>query len=744
MLIMDSAAQAGIPELWGGLECTIVRIRNKWRDQFVDTGHSSRVDDLDRVAALGIRTLRYPILWESVSPRSADEVQWSWHDERLERLRALGIDPIAGLLHHGSGPRYTNLLDETLPEQLAVHARRVAERYPWINQYTPVNEPVTTARFSALYGHWYPHKSDQKSFCRALINQCRAVALSMRAIREINPQARLVQTDDLGKTFSTPKLRYQADYENGRRWLTFDLLFGRVGRSHPWFEIFLKEGISENELFSFLENPCPPDIVGINHYLTSERYLSEDRQGFPRHHWGSNGRHRYADAEAVRIPSLSGLVGPYARLDEAWQRYHAPIAVTEVQHGCSRDEQLRWLMEVWQAARDLRENGADIRAVTVWAMFGATDWNTLLREHNGFYEPGAFDIRSPAPRPTIIAKATAALAGEGGFDHPVLDVPGWWRRNGRFYGRSHREDAQHPAGTRRILIIGARDELGQALSRVARHRGLEYHRITETECDLSSTRAIRNAIAHRRGWAVIDAREIETGEGAPDAELHGLQSGAIARACAEARVPFLAFSSHLVFDGTLGRPYVESDIPCPDGTEGTVAAELERRILKANPRSLIARTGPLFGPWDDHNFALTMLEVLADEPGAAFDDTAMVSPSYLPDVIHAALDLLIDGESGIWHLVNKNPMSELAVAQLLGECGGIAAPPLPQRNRAVRTVSLSSEKAQIVPSLESALRRFVADTKVRWTERPPAIGEAQEALASGRGQRPADALAAGP
>ena len=85
---------------------------------------------------------------------------WGFADERLDRLQNLGIAPIVGLVHHGSGPRYTNLLDDGFAPGLAAHALAVAQRYPWLEAYTPVNEPLTTARFSALYGHWYPHATD--------------------------------------------------------------------------------------------------------------------------------------------------------------------------------------------------------------------------------------------------------------------------------------------------------------------------------------------------------------------------------------------------------------------------------------------------------------------------------------------------------------------------------------------------------------------------------------------------------
>ena len=52
------------PEIWGGLECTINRVKDQYRDQLELTGHYCRNDDIDRIAQLGIRKLRYPILWE--------------------------------------------------------------------------------------------------------------------------------------------------------------------------------------------------------------------------------------------------------------------------------------------------------------------------------------------------------------------------------------------------------------------------------------------------------------------------------------------------------------------------------------------------------------------------------------------------------------------------------------------------------------------------------------------------------
>src|SRR5207253_2761524 len=123
-----------------------------------------------------------------------------------------------------------------------------------------------------------------------------------------------------------------------------------------------------------------------------------------------------------------GVVGPAGLMREVWARYQIPIAITEVQLACTRDEQLRWLNEIWRAAEGARATGVDVRAVTAWALLGAHDWDSLLTEVRGSYESGAFDLRAPQPRPTAVARAIASYARSGKFDHPVLASPGWWRR----------------------------------------------------------------------------------------------------------------------------------------------------------------------------------------------------------------------------------------------------------------------------------------------------------------------------
>jgi dTDP-4-dehydrorhamnose reductase len=411
-----------------------VRVGNTWRDQVRETGHHERASDLDHLAALGLRTLRYPILWERVTREHPSACGWEWHDERLTGLRNRGIDVIGGLLHHGSGPATTNLLDPGFPEGLAAHAAQAAARYPFVETWTPVNEPLTTARFSCLYGHWYPHERNEAAFLRALVNQCRAVLLSIRAIRAVVPRARLMQSEDLGRVFGTAPLRGQVEYENERRWLTFDLLCGRIKRGHPWRARLEAAAISSDHLDELATGEAQPDLIGINHYVTSDRFLDHRLHLYPPHLRGGNGRQHYADTEAARVELEDGMGGWEARLREAWDRYGLPVAVTEAHLGCDdQPDQVRWLMQAWRAAQSLRAEGTDIRAVTAWALLGLIDWDSMLRERRGRYEPGALDVSNGTPRPTLLAQAITALAHKGTFTHPALLGLGWWQRDDRIH-----------------------------------------------------------------------------------------------------------------------------------------------------------------------------------------------------------------------------------------------------------------------------------------------------------------------
>jgi dTDP-4-dehydrorhamnose reductase len=710
---------AGTPplELWGGVECTVNRVGDMFRDQLVLSGHHVRLDDLDRFAALGLRTLRFPVLWERTATADSGSLDWRWSDGWLGRARELGMRPIVTLVHHGSGPAGTHLLDPAFPERLARYARLVAERYPWIEAYTPVNEPLTTARFSALYGLWYPHARSDLEFVRAVLIQCRASVLAMRAIREIAPAARFIQTEDLGRTEATPMLAYQAAFDNERRWLTFDLLTGRLGPDDRLWRHMRGLGIEEAALEWFGGNGCAPDLLGINHYLTSNRYLDTNLERYPPDTWGGNGRHRYADVEAVRVVDDPATASDL--LAEAWDRFHRPLAITEVHLGCTREEQLRWLRAIWDQAHRARERGVDVRAVTAWALLGTFDWNSLLTRAAGHYEPGAFDVRGPAPRLTALGRMVGGLAA--GESLPALArAPGWWERSVRFaHGHGRRPPAVRLSAPtaetgRPILVTGAGGTLASAVERIARLRGLEVLALDRRALDIADHAAVAAALDRYEPWAVVNAAgyvRVRAAEDEP-ARCHrenGEGPARLAAACRPRAIGLVTFSSDLVFSGDGQRPYLESDAPAPASVYGASKAAAERHVAELMPEALIVRTSAFFGPWDRFNLLTQGLEALRSAREWTVP-RAVVSPTFVPDLVNAALDLLIDGERGIWHLANQGAVSWLELLRAGAELAGVSTSRLREEEGPARSFTvLGSERGALLPRLDEALERYIRE-----------------------------------
>ncbi|MGF6182002.1 dTDP-4-dehydrorhamnose reductase [Massilia sp. UYP32] len=721
--------------LWGGLECTVNRVRDNYFSQMDRNGHAGRLQDIERFASLGIQAIRYPVLWERTAPDGVDKADWSWPDERLPALRQLGVTPIVGLVHHGSGPRHTSLIDPAFPDLLAEYAGAVAARYPWVEYYTPVNEICTTARFSGLAGVWYPHGGDEATFIRALLVQCRATVLSMRAIRAVNPQAKLVQTDDLSKTYGTPEMEEITGFFNERRWLAWDLLCGMIDENHKLWRYLLDSGAGEEELRWFRDNPCPPDVVGVNYYITSERWLDHRPERYPETHRHVFRGVPHADVEAPRaLATPTPGIAPL--LMETWERYGLPIAITEAHIDANREDQMRWLLEIWNAALKARQQGADVRAVTVWALLGSFDWNCLVTECRGYYEPGPFDVRGPAPRPTAVATLMRELASKRPLSNPVLQGEGWWRRPGRFLCK--------PVATRTavadiavrsqfksspvqpILISGASGTLGSSFKRICEKRNLACHVLTRQEMDITDPASVEAAIVRFKPWAIVNAGGyVRVDEAEADFDRcmreNTLGPTVLALACIRHALRFMTFSSDLVFDGAREQPYVESDLANPLGVYGRSKLEAEQRVLDADPQALVIRTSSFFGPWDQHNFVTQALNALdVGLPFQAASDVT-VSPTYVPDLVNVSLDLLIDRERGIWHLTNGEAVSWFELARRACAAAGVSSERLQEVSveecgyaaRRPGYSALSSERGLLLPSLDDALKRYVEAVQER-------------------------------
>ena len=381
-----------------------------------------------------------------------------------------------------------------------------------------------------------------------------------------------------------------------------------------------------------------------------------------------------------------------------------------------------------QAARHGRRDGIDMRAVTVWSLLGSFDWNCLVTERKGYYENGPYDLRGPAPRPTALATLMRELATGRTPSSPVLQGLGWWRRPQRLvcppmpFGPALVPALVTSAEPGRpILISGAAGTLGSAFARLCAERHLACHVLTRQEMDIADPASVDAAIRRYRPWAIVNAGGyVRVQRAEQDAErclrenAHG--SAVLATACARHAIGLLSFSSGLVFDGSKGSPYVESDPVAPLNVYGQSKAEAEQRVLAVHPRALMVRTSAFFGPWDRHNFVTRALRTLAaGQPFTAASDL-IVSPTYVPDLVDTCLDLLIDGEAGIWHLSGGSALSWAELARRAADLAGVSTERLLARPATALDMgaahpvfsALGSERGQLMPPLNDALGRYLA------------------------------------
>ena len=709
------------PALWGGIECTINRVNNDFLDQLELGGFYEHPEWINAIAALDVKVIRFPVLWEKHQPALDKPIDWKFSERQLDTLNKHGITPIAGLLHHGSGPLFTNLSDANFPRLFSEYASQVANRFPWIKYYTPVNEPLTTARFSGLYGLWYPHKKNDAAFIKMLLNELKATVLAMNKIREVNPQAQLVQTEDLGKTYSTPLLSYQAEFENHRRWLTFDILSGRVNKMHPLWNYFMRLGTDENALQFFIDNPCPPDIIGVNHYLTSERFLDERTERYAQHLVGGNSLHNYADTEAVRV-RIAEQHGIKVLLKEIWDRYHIPLAITEVHLHCTREEQLRWLKEVYDTAATLNNEGIHIMAVTSWAMLGSFGWNTLLtcKREDCDYETGAFDISNGFARPTALSGLIKDLVHHRVPATKVLEQTGWWKRSSSFVKGAEEKDQPRNSSTGQpIVILGKTGVLGDACSRICTERNLYHQLLGRQDADICNSEQLEAMVHRYQPWCIINAAGFAKADDAENnPELcyreNYLGPQKLAILSEKHKIKLVNFSTDLVFDGKKKDPYDEDDPPDAVNVFGHSKQLAEIFCKNVNPSSLIIRTSAFFLPWNKYNFVYSMLSKLAAGEKPVVADDINISPTYVPHLVHAMLDLVIDNEQGIWHLTNNTGLSwyqfACRIAERAGFNPGHIKPGYNLKTAAMRPPNsmLTSKKYKLLPDLNKAIEQYLS------------------------------------
>ena len=334
-------------------------------------------EDFALVEELGVRTLRYGVpLYKVWSGHGSYD--WEFSDLVFAELRARRIIPIADLCHFGVPDWIGDFQNPDFPELFACYAGAFAERYPWVQLYTPVNEMFVCATFSAAYGWWNEQLTTDRGFVTALKHIVKANVLAMHAILSVRSDAIFIQSESTEYFHAeNPAALGAAEILNERRFLSLDLNYGRCVNSEM-YRLLMDNGMCPEEYDFFMQRHLKSHcIMGNDYYETNEHNVSAEGK-----------------------TTSSGEIFGYNEITrQYYERYRLPVMHTETNtcEGKRGDEAVRWLRKEWANVLRVRNSGMPIVGFTWSSLIDQVDWDVALREPRGRPWPvGLYDLdRNP-------------------------------------------------------------------------------------------------------------------------------------------------------------------------------------------------------------------------------------------------------------------------------------------------------------------------------------------------------------
>jgi beta-glucosidase len=309
---------------------------------------------------LGVPCARYGVPWHRIQP-NPNTWDWTFPDETLERLLALGVAPQVDLVHYGL-PAWIEgaYLHPDYPNLVAEYAARLAERFRGrITWYTPLNEPRITGWYCGRLGWWPPFRRSWPGFVALMLAIAKGMVETVKAFESVDPEIvpYFVDATDLFDT-DAPEFEDEAKRRQEVVFLALDLVSGGIDERHALWLWLLKNGAREADLTWFLDNAVTLPVIGMNLYpMFTQKKLLRD----------AGGRFR------IRMPYAGAdLITRLGRL--YYERYRVPLMISETASMGSLRRRLDWLGASVAATRQLREEGIPLVGYTWWPMFSLVTW----------------------------------------------------------------------------------------------------------------------------------------------------------------------------------------------------------------------------------------------------------------------------------------------------------------------------------------------------------------------------------
>ncbi|MBV9988713.1 MAG: glycoside hydrolase family 1 protein [Chitinophagaceae bacterium] len=357
-------------------------IENSYPNIILPDGTIKRVDEMEKTGhykhwrtdfglldEMGIEFLRYgpPYFSTHTGP---GQYNWDFTDDTFHALQELNITPIVDLCHFGVPDWMGDFQNPDFPYYFAEYARAFAQRFPYLQLYTPVNEIFIAAMFSAQYGWWNERLQSDRAFVTALKHIAKANVMAMHAILSVRPDATFIQSESSEYFHATdPEAVPLARFLNQKRFLSLDLTYG-YPLTVAMYEYLLSNGMTKEEYQWFHENQIKARcVMGNDYYVTNEHLVHPD---------GST----QASGE---------IFGYYVITNQYYKRYKLPIMHTETNIKMPACKE--WLIKQWANVHRLKHDGVPVIGFTWYSLLHQVDWDSALRNDAGnVNELGLYDL----------------------------------------------------------------------------------------------------------------------------------------------------------------------------------------------------------------------------------------------------------------------------------------------------------------------------------------------------------------
>jgi beta-glucosidase/6-phospho-beta-glucosidase/beta-galactosidase len=334
-----------------GFECSTFLWKDRGRrDLMAETQHDAHAaEDYRILRDLGIAVAREGIPWPLVD--RGGEYDFSRIDPFIDAMNENQILPIWDMCHYGY-PEDIDPFADGFTERFAAYCRAAAEyvvpktRGPHF--FTPINEITFFSFCGGEWGWVAPYRKTREERFEFRIALCRAAIAGVKAIREVDPEARMVHIDPLVQVVAPRDRPDQIEAAHHETYvdtfLAWDMLYGK-------------------EMPELGGSPEILDIVGANNYSFGQMEYRE------------HGPHKALEPGDDRIKPLCDL------LREVWERYHRPMIIGETSgmgHG-----RAAWLKDVMEESLAAVDSGIDLHGICLFPGVDMPDWHTGKWLNNG-------------------------------------------------------------------------------------------------------------------------------------------------------------------------------------------------------------------------------------------------------------------------------------------------------------------------------------------------------------------------